>query len=219
MVTQAEVCVIGAGLSGLSAAKAFRRHGHRVTVLERGPNLGGVWEPSYCHPDVRTQTPKDNLRLLRPADAGRLPGMAVGRPSLHLSARLCRTVRPRPADPHRRSGKRADRGWDVTTTGADAAARMQAYDFAAFCTGRFSHENKPVHPGAEGFEASGGRILHSSEHTDADRSAADGCAARPPARSTSFPRVPSRAPGRAPSRSEKDGPRHPNARKPAGREP
>ena len=53
------VCVIGAGVSGLATAKAFAARGHRVTIVERSGDLGGVWEPARSYPDVQTQSPKD----------------------------------------------------------------------------------------------------------------------------------------------------------------
>ena len=35
MVSPKHVCVIGAGVSGLAAAKAFSTHGHNVTIVEK----------------------------------------------------------------------------------------------------------------------------------------------------------------------------------------
>ncbi len=49
MVSPKQVCVIGAGVSGLAAAKAFVEHGHKVTIIEKSGNLGG--------PRVRRSTP------------------------------------------------------------------------------------------------------------------------------------------------------------------
>ncbi|XP_054824496.1 flavin-containing monooxygenase FMO GS-OX-like 4 isoform X1 [Prosopis cineraria] len=37
------VAVIGAGASGLAAARELRREGHRVVVFERGDQVGGTW--------------------------------------------------------------------------------------------------------------------------------------------------------------------------------
>lgn len=37
------VCVVGAGCSGLAAAKNLLQHGFEVDVLERGSDLGGLW--------------------------------------------------------------------------------------------------------------------------------------------------------------------------------
>ena len=62
MVEKKKVAVIGAGVSGLAAAKAFKERGHAVTVIERSHALGGVWEPSRSYPDVQTQRPKDLYR-------------------------------------------------------------------------------------------------------------------------------------------------------------
>ena len=39
----ADVIVVGAGMSGLYALKVFRDRGHRVIVLERAPAVGGTW--------------------------------------------------------------------------------------------------------------------------------------------------------------------------------
>ena len=62
MVKQKNVCVIGAGVAGLAAAKAFGARGHKVTILERSGDLGGVWEPARSYPEVQTQSPKDLYR-------------------------------------------------------------------------------------------------------------------------------------------------------------
>jgi cation diffusion facilitator CzcD-associated flavoprotein CzcO len=62
MIKQKTVCVIGAGVAGLAAAKTFGARGHRVTILERSGDLGGVWEPARSYPEVQTQSPKDLYR-------------------------------------------------------------------------------------------------------------------------------------------------------------
>ncbi|XP_040376561.1 flavin-containing monooxygenase FMO GS-OX-like 8 [Oryza brachyantha] len=38
-----KVCVIGAGMAGLAAARELRREGHAVAVLEQGADVGGQW--------------------------------------------------------------------------------------------------------------------------------------------------------------------------------
>lgn len=42
MVKQKNICVIGAGIAGLTRAKVFKARGHNVTILERSGDLGGV---------------------------------------------------------------------------------------------------------------------------------------------------------------------------------
>ncbi|CAL5034295.1 unnamed protein product [Urochloa decumbens] len=37
------VCVVGAGVAGLGAARELRREGHDVTVMEQGGGVGGQW--------------------------------------------------------------------------------------------------------------------------------------------------------------------------------
>jgi cation diffusion facilitator CzcD-associated flavoprotein CzcO len=172
MVTQRNVCVIGSGISGLAAAKAFRERGHHVTVIERGPDLGGVWEPSRSYPDVKTQTPKDIYAFSEmPMPTAYPEWPSGGQVFAYLrgyAERFGLVPLIRYGQSVTRLKKRTDRGWDVTTTGADGAASTQTYDFVAVCTGQFSHKNKPDHPGADAFRATGGAILHSSEHNDAE---------------------------------------------------
>ncbi|KAK3126129.1 hypothetical protein QOZ80_7AG0552090 [Eleusine coracana subsp. coracana] len=43
MVSTKKVCVVGAGVSGLVAARELRREGHAVTVLEQNDGVGGQW--------------------------------------------------------------------------------------------------------------------------------------------------------------------------------
>jgi dimethylaniline monooxygenase (N-oxide forming) len=53
------VCIVGAGVSGLVAAKVFLSRHYDVIVVETTPEIGGVWSPSKSYPGVRTQTPRD----------------------------------------------------------------------------------------------------------------------------------------------------------------
>lgn len=48
------VCVIGAGPSGLVAARELRKEGHNVVVLEQKHDVGGQW---LYDPDVKTEDP------------------------------------------------------------------------------------------------------------------------------------------------------------------
>jgi len=57
------VGIIGSGVSGLAAAKAFSSQGHDVVVFERLPSIGGVWHSSRAYPGIETQSPKDLYRF------------------------------------------------------------------------------------------------------------------------------------------------------------
>ena len=48
------VCVIGAGPSGLVAARELKREGHKVVVLEQNHDIGGQW---LYDPNVQEEDP------------------------------------------------------------------------------------------------------------------------------------------------------------------
>lgn len=170
MINRKRVCVIGAGVSGLASARAFRDKGHEVTVLERSRELGGVWAPSRSYPGIRTQSPKDLYRytgLAMPKDFPEWPsGAQVHAYLAEFAARfdllpLIRFGRSVSAM-HRRAGG----GWELEVEDGDGASVREEFDFVVVASGTFTDPNRLHHPGQEAFLAGGGRILHSSEYTD-----------------------------------------------------
>lgn len=165
------VAVIGAGISGLAAAKAFSERGHTVVGYERLGDLGGVWEPTRSYPDVQTQTPKGNYRYTDLAMPGYYPEWPKG-PQVHAYLHAY-------ADKHGLSGlfeleadvtgmeRRADGkpGWTLTVVKLGESQRRDV-DFVVMATGMFSNKNVIRHPGQESFVAQGGDVVHSSDYLD-----------------------------------------------------
>ncbi|KMW58267.1 monooxygenase domain protein [Candidatus Rhodobacter oscarellae] len=169
MVKRKTVAVIGGGVSGLAAAKAFDARGHRVLGFERSHDFGGVWELSRSYPDVQTQSPKDLYCYTdhpMPSDYPEWPKGPQVHAYLHSYAakhKLARLFRLNTGV--KTMTRRADGGWTLVL---EEAGRewTQDVDFVAICTGQFSDKNIISHPGQDGFAEAGGEVMHSSEYTD-----------------------------------------------------
>jgi cation diffusion facilitator CzcD-associated flavoprotein CzcO len=172
MVSAKRVCVIGAGVSGLAAAKAFGARGHQVTIVEKSENLGGVWDPARSYPEVQTQSPKDLYRYTDKAMPDSYPEWPKG-PQVH--AYLSDYARGHGLDRLMRFGtgvvamdRRTDGkpGWTLQLeTGSGKTS--EDFDFVAICTGQFNEPQTLSLPGEQAFTAQGGQILHSSAYHDA----------------------------------------------------
>jgi cation diffusion facilitator CzcD-associated flavoprotein CzcO len=172
MVKRKNVCIIGAGVAGLTAAKTFGARGHQVTILERSGDLGGVWEPARSYPDVQTQSPKDLYRYTDKPMPDSYPEWPRG-PQVHayladyardhgLMQRM-RLNTDVVAMARRNSGLP---GWTLEIRNPDGGVSHEEFDFVAVCTGQFNERKTLSHPGDEAFKADGGVILHSAEYTD-----------------------------------------------------
>jgi dimethylaniline monooxygenase (N-oxide forming) len=58
MMTAKTVAVVGAGPSGLVAAKVLMDDGFDVTIFDRHKQLGGIWSADWAYADLRTQAVK-----------------------------------------------------------------------------------------------------------------------------------------------------------------
>ncbi|MEM8689239.1 MAG: NAD(P)/FAD-dependent oxidoreductase [Pseudomonadota bacterium] len=170
--TRKNVAVIGAGVSGLAAAKVFKAQGHTVQVFERSHDLGGVWEPSRSYPGIQTQSPKDLYRYTDKAMPDAYPEWPNGA-QVHqyltayahdhgLRDLICFNTH---VDTMERRADGAP-GWRLSLKTDGQAPTAEDFDFVAACTGQFSEKNILTHPGQEAFETAGGQVLHSSEYTD-----------------------------------------------------
>ncbi len=172
MVSPKQVCVIGAGVSGLAAAKAFVARGHKVSIIEKSGDLGGVWDPSRCYPDVQTQSPKELYRYTDKAMPNSYPEWPKG-PQVHAYLadyarghgldRLIRLRTTVAAMKRRTDGKP---GWTLELATPDGRT-AEDFDFVAICTGQFNEPQTLSLPGEDAFKAQGGQILHSSGYNDA----------------------------------------------------
>ncbi len=169
MVKRKTVAVIGGGVSGLAAAKAFDERGHRVLGFERSHDFGGVWELSRSYPDVQTQSPKDLYCYTdhpMPEDYPEWPKGPQVHAYLHSYAQKHNLGRLFRLNTNVKTMERRDEGGWTLTLDEAGRERTQEVDFVAVCTGQFSDKNIISHPGQDGFEAAGGAVMHSSEYTD-----------------------------------------------------
>jgi Flavin-binding monooxygenase-like len=172
MVSPKQVCVIGAGVSGLAAAKAFAAHGHKVSIVEKAGDLGGVWDPARSYPDVQTQSPKELYRYTDKAMPESFPEWPRG---LQVHAYLADYARGHGLDrlmrfntsvvamKRRMDGKP---GWTFELKTPDGSA-SEDFDFGAICTGQFGEPQTLSLEGEETFQAQGSQILHSSRYNEA----------------------------------------------------
>tara|TARA_B110000211_G_scaffold228364_1_gene284466 strand:+ start:1767 stop:3254 length:1488 start_codon:yes stop_codon:yes gene_type:complete len=171
MINRKKVAVIGGGVSGLAAAKAFDERGHRVVGFERSHDFGGVWELSRSYPDVQTQSPKDLYCYTdhpMPDDYPEWPKGPQVHAYLHSYAKKHDLARLFKLNTSVNSmARRADGqpGWTLTLE-AGSHSWEEDFDFISVCTGQFSDKNIITHAGQDGFVAAGGEVMHSSEYTD-----------------------------------------------------
>jgi dimethylaniline monooxygenase (N-oxide forming) len=172
MAQQKNVCVIGAGVSGLAAAKSFTARGHKVTILERSADLGGVWEPARSYPEVQTQSPKDLYRYTDKPMPSDYPEWPKG-PQVH--AYLTDYAKDHDLMKHMRFNTKVvgmarrdsgQPGWTLEIANPDGSHTQEDFDFVAVCTGQFNERLTLDLPGEATFKAGGGEILHSAQHTD-----------------------------------------------------
>lgn len=161
-------CVIGAGGSGLVAAKVLLAGGHDVVVFERAAQLGGVWAPWRAFPGLHTQTPGAQFRFSDfPFDDGLPAWPAAADVYAYLRAYADRfAVAERIRFGHEVvSVAAAGDGWEVAVLrGGERVA--ERFDRVVVSTGIFDRPVLPDVPGRAPFEEAGGVVVHSARCTD-----------------------------------------------------
>ena len=149
--------VIGAGLSGLAAAKELRARGVPVTVLEASDQIATPWR--MRHPRLRLNSHRQFSRLprghmIRDKDAY-LRRNTVVEYLTEYAARLGVPVR---LNTHVTAVNRQEGGWYVQTNNGD----LECTDLIV-ATGRERLKSMPIWPGMDEF---GGAVLHSADFAD-----------------------------------------------------
>ena len=158
------VAVLGAGVSGLVAAKTLKQYGFEVTVFEARSRLGGVWANNYR-----------SLRVLEPACVYGFPDWPWPKgTSLYPSAQEVRaylTAYARNFDIFDRikfdfpvvQANPIENGRWLIVAGPESGRHPQEFDFFIMAPGMFNHPKIPQWPGIDNFE---GELIHSSGFHD-----------------------------------------------------
>jgi cation diffusion facilitator CzcD-associated flavoprotein CzcO len=165
------VAVVGAGPSGLAAARAFRELGLDVVVFEAAPDIGGVWSATRRYPGIATQNDKHTYAY---SDRAMDDGYADAPAGADVRAYLQGFARDNGLDQHIRLQTRVAEaepvpggGWTFETRGPDGVGR-ETVDWLVVANGLCSMPYVPAIAGRSEFEAAGGRLLVPSQVGDAE---------------------------------------------------
>lgn len=165
------VAVVGGGVSGIAAAKAFKTQGHDVLIIERSSSCGGVWSPLRSYPGVKTQSSRDLYRFTDLDYSEDTPEWPSGKAVLSY---LDSYIKKHGLEQHCRLNtevvamERVEKGgWLlVTQTSGSSHVEKNHFDFVVIATGTFTNPRFLHHAGQDEFVSAGGLIKHSSEYND-----------------------------------------------------
>lgn len=167
-----KVAVVGAGFSGLVAARVLREVGLDVVVYEQDGEVGGVWSPSRHYPGLSTQNDKDSYALSELPMPKHYPEFPSGP---QVAAYLQNYVDTFALGPLLQLGHEvvsADLddagGWSLTIRDPGGGVTLHRVDHLVVANGVYSQPRRPDWSGADEFEAAGGKILATSDLSDVD---------------------------------------------------
>jgi cation diffusion facilitator CzcD-associated flavoprotein CzcO len=162
--------IIGAGLSGLVAAKTYLEYGFSVTVFEKDKELGGVWSSSRRYPGLFTQNPRDTYAFTdfpMPRHYPEWPSSEQVQAYLTVYATHF-GVLPR----IRFSSEVTNLAFENEQwhpKGMQVGKPFaESFDFLTICNGTFSDPHIPAIQGLDSFYAAGGNVLHTSQYNSSD---------------------------------------------------
>ncbi|AKG23808.1 flavin-containing monooxygenase [Calothrix sp. 336/3] len=169
-----KVCVIGAGVSGLVAAKTFLEEDYDVTIFEKQNDLGGVWEKSKRYLGLGLQSTKDTYAFSdypMPESYPEWPSGEQVKNYLQSYAQyfgILERIQFNSQVIKLEKINHTSSGWVVRTLCLDIEIGQRIennyfFDLVLVCNGTFNIPNKPLISGANEFINSGGKILHSTE--------------------------------------------------------
>ncbi|WP_022980700.1 NAD(P)/FAD-dependent oxidoreductase [Ideonella sp. B508-1] len=169
-----DICIVGAGFAGLSAAKVLKTFGHRVTVYEKVQDVGGVWSRTRRYPGLTTQNVRSTYALSDfpyPKNYPEWPSGEQVQRYMHAYAEHFGLLPLIRLGTEVVAARPAGRGWEVDVRAANdptAAVQTRRFDWLLVCNGIFSQPAVPRYEGAEAFRAAGGVICHTSEFNEAE---------------------------------------------------
>ncbi|AGZ43005.1 flavin-containing monooxygenase [Actinoplanes friuliensis] len=164
--------IIGAGVAGLTTAKTLLQAGHEVLVVDRTPDVGGVWSATRRYPGVTTQSAKATYGFSdfpMPRDYPEWPTGA------QVQAWLVAYAEKFGVDRHlrlntevlRAAGDNAG-GWTLELRDTrDGVNSTETVDRLLVANGVFCEPAVPQFAGLDEFTAAGGQLLAGTEVQDA----------------------------------------------------
>jgi dimethylaniline monooxygenase (N-oxide forming) len=171
------VAVIGAGPSGLAAAKFLKSEGFVPVVFEQGRSVGGQWsgDPAYSGvwPSMRTNTSRVMTSF---SDLRHEPGTPLYPTNQAMHAYLERyaqrfglmsCIRLQTRVLHLDQDPKGG-GWLVRFEIRGEGVREQRFDKVVVASGRYNKPVIPAIPGLQSFSGAGG-VAHSFQYKDPER--------------------------------------------------
>lgn len=164
LTTVKTIGIIGAGVSGIGAARLLSQAGFKCKVFEKGDKVGGVWAAGYH--TFGLQTPKSLYEIPDYPMPDSYPRVPSGEELQAYFENYAKDYNVFDSILFNTSISRleqqADGSWDIYYTNQkNGSSAHKKFDFVVVATGLYFDPFIPDFPGKEKFK---GKIIHSSEY-------------------------------------------------------